>query len=375
MNIRAKMVLMSLALIVGFTEVSSRAAEPDDKAIQKLVKQLSSDSFAERSDAYRQLVWIGPASLPRMREAEKSDVLDVSRVASRGVKEIESVWHTEYLGAHWKKIEGREMTLAEVLQASQDERPYMRHASAFLLYQWHSEPEALVAGLRLMRDEHVLVRRAAANCGGCFVCHEPYEKAVSALIAALKDEDRMTTRGQGSVAVLAASSLGSIQRPTREVLDALIESATTGEEDDVRGIAMRSLAQLATRDESVVPEVVKVLVASLKGKDFVKEPGGFGLRAYAADALSRMKTRAQAAVPELIEALRAEGAEDARTASLIRGNVLRALEEIGPAADAAVPHLLKILRSDELSESEFRTAVSALKRISPRWKYSEFSRQ
>ena len=66
-----------------------RAGEPTPEAIAKWVANFGSTDFQERSKAYRQLVLAGPPALPVLREAMKSEDLEVSRRASNCAAEIE----------------------------------------------------------------------------------------------------------------------------------------------------------------------------------------------------------------------------------------------------------------------------------------------
>ncbi len=64
------------------------AAEPDDKEIERLVKQLGSDKFKEREAATTHLKEIGEPALADLRKALASDDLEVRLRASRLIEAI-----------------------------------------------------------------------------------------------------------------------------------------------------------------------------------------------------------------------------------------------------------------------------------------------
>jgi HEAT repeat protein len=168
--------------------------------------------------------------------------------------------------------------------------------------------------------------------------------------------------GTPTVSETAALSLAWMEHPTQEVIGALIEVTRTAD-DNLRFTATLSLGRLGSRNPELTPEVVAAIVVVLKGKDFVKKQRDVGLRANAAGALSLVGAGAKAAVPDLLDALRAEGAPDARTARALRGTVVYALGAIGPGAAAARSQLEDIVRSKDSTEQERRDAIDALKKI------------
>ena len=81
---RWKEVLPALAVglaLVGLAAVPA-AEKPAAKSIDKLVKQLGSDSFAERNEAAKQLDAIGAKALPALEKASKSSDTEVRKRAT-----------------------------------------------------------------------------------------------------------------------------------------------------------------------------------------------------------------------------------------------------------------------------------------------------
>ena len=85
------LVLAPCALAVLLTAAPACRAQ-DDADIAKLVKQLSSDSFDERSAASRALEKIGEPALPALYQALESDDLEVRRRAERVMEALRRRW-------------------------------------------------------------------------------------------------------------------------------------------------------------------------------------------------------------------------------------------------------------------------------------------
>jgi hypothetical protein len=85
-----------LALCLGLVVASPASAQgdkiekPDPARIEKLIQQLGSPKFAERSRARQELKQIGEPALEALRKAAKSDDAEMSRAASELVKGIEA---------------------------------------------------------------------------------------------------------------------------------------------------------------------------------------------------------------------------------------------------------------------------------------------
>jgi hypothetical protein len=70
-----------LVLVLLFVPVA--AAAPNDKKIERLVKQLGSDKFKEREAATKRLVAIGEPALGALRKALTSDDREVRNRARK----------------------------------------------------------------------------------------------------------------------------------------------------------------------------------------------------------------------------------------------------------------------------------------------------
>ena len=207
------------------------------------------------------------------------------------------------------KIGGPQAVVA-LIKALKDDHHKVRREAADELGQI-GDPSAIPALIEALKDESREVRREAADALGQI----GGTAAVPGLIEALKDESREVRRE-------AADGLGQI-RDSRAV-DGLIE-ALKDESREVRREAADGLGQI--QDSRAVPALIEAL------KDESRE-----VRREAADGLGQIQD--SRAVPALIEALKDESSE-------VRREAADALGQIGDSR--AVDGLIEALK-DESSE-------------------------
>jgi hypothetical protein len=82
--------LGGLAVVPAFLADEGGAGKADPARIEKLIKDLGSERFAERTRAQKELKLIGEPALEELRKAAKSDDAEASRIAGELVKSIES---------------------------------------------------------------------------------------------------------------------------------------------------------------------------------------------------------------------------------------------------------------------------------------------
>jgi len=95
--------LSLLALLVGVsvfvvsTQPSAVGADDDKDRVGQLIKQLGSPKFAVRDRAKRELEAMGPAALEALRQASKSNDMEISRRAGELIKRFEDKIATDSL--------------------------------------------------------------------------------------------------------------------------------------------------------------------------------------------------------------------------------------------------------------------------------------
>lgn len=175
----------------------------------------------------------------------------------------------------------RPHVIAALVGALGDSDGFVRKcaATSFLMYPKEtmmpvdrSNVEYLSAALR---DEEVVVRRAAAR--GLWQAGAAAREArgVTALTEALSDQDEF-------VRAYAARALARIGSDAKAAVPRLLQVLRSDEDRDVRKLAAKSLGLIGpTAIGPLLPDAVEALTASLKG-----EPPG--LREYAARSLGQL---------------------------------------------------------------------------------------
>lgn len=82
--------LLAVVLALGFNGVATvRAQTPDEQQIARLIEQLGSRSFSEREQATEELLSLGMAALPRLRDVESQDaeLLDRARMVTARIEQ------------------------------------------------------------------------------------------------------------------------------------------------------------------------------------------------------------------------------------------------------------------------------------------------
>jgi HEAT repeat protein len=178
-------------------------------------------------------------------------------------------------------------------------------------------------------------------------------QVVPALAAALEDSDVSGGKNEPSVAEITAVSLERLGPAARAAVPKLLKTLNSSKDNSVRHWCLRAVGTTGAGDKVAIEGLVKIL------KD--KEQGD--LRPIAAFALGRMKAGAASVVSDLLEVLQKPGITEAEAVKRLRGNILFALQEIGPGAEPAVPSLMAILRDTKLPTSERQYAADALGNI------------
>jgi HEAT repeat protein len=204
---------------------------------------------------------------------------------------------------------------------------------------------------RLLHDDNVYVRRAAANALGTAGFEEDAAAAILELGRALADEDAQVRQGAAS----ALEGIGCEFSPERSTLNAIRNElliASENEDPTVRNFSVRCLRFV----DNDIPAVVDQLIKRLYDKDEL-------VHHFAIQELGNLGKRASKAVPYLIETV--------RTNDENKSSALEALGRIGRSATTAVPLLLELYRTDGTHKSD---VLDALKRIDPD-AYDELSEQ
>src|SRR5437764_1345544 len=81
--------LIAAGLVLAAAAVAGRPASQKEAEVDRLVRQLGSDTFAEREDASRRLETLGEPALGLLRQASNSDDAEVRRRARELVAIIE----------------------------------------------------------------------------------------------------------------------------------------------------------------------------------------------------------------------------------------------------------------------------------------------
>ncbi len=361
-------------------------SDPNPERVQRLIRQLGSENFQERESATKELKTFGRVALEPLRKAVQGGDAEVATRAKSCIEDIE--FHTGWqfpaavmkllvrhrpaglVPALLETLDHPEATFRKeaydslcqllgpddfpgVLKAVKDKRPLLRAGAIRLTYKYADRPKVFVPLLlEALRDEHVVVRRAAAG----YLCQfGPQEGVVPALIEALKEKDEAPP-SELSVASAAADGLARMREKARPAIPPLMELSKTGSKRD-RQAALQALGYIGKRDRAVAPTVVALLVEVLQDKT-----QAVANRVMAAGALGIIGPDAKAAVPGLREVLQGEDAEEG---GRLHGTVLSALGAIGPEAAAAVPDLIAILRDRKQAWWNRGNAAEALGNIGP----------
>ncbi len=192
---------------------------------------------------------------------------------------------------------------------------------------------------------------------------------------------KLLDSGDVGLACIAARGLLRIDRggANDEKAEKAVIAALNAKDEDIRHLAVRTLAESVPEEKPASPAIVDAFVAAMEDADpvvieeviaalaaqgqHVVGPISRGLandklRPIAVQVARRMGPEAKAAVPALIEAM--DATEDD---PLLRREIHFALAAIGPDAAAAVPKLTQAL-SDEIPEIRY-SACYALGGIGP----------
>jgi HEAT repeat protein len=203
-----------------------------------------------------------------------------------------------------------------------------------------------------MRDKDMVVRRAATQANAYasgFGDHAP--ALVDRLIELLEDKDK-------EVAILAVRGLIFGRHPNyTKARRVLIQKSKKGKLH-IREEAIRALGNTARRDKEFVPQVLPLLLATLK--DPKQE---LSTRKAAAEAIFVIGPEAKQAAPALLQVLKQPNVRDPKQASSLRMDVMNTLAELGPGARPAIPHLLKVLLDDKRSWDERMHALKPMRTV------------
>jgi HEAT repeat protein len=187
----------------------------------------------------------------------------------------------------------------------------------------------------------------------------------------------------GDIGLACIAGRGLLQMdpmgPYEEKAEKAVIAALNSKDEDIRHLAVRTLAETSPSERPAKPAIVDAFVAAMADADPVvieevidalAAQGEYAveriarglanekLRPIAVQIAIRMGPKAKAAVPALIEAM-----ETTKDDPLLRREVHFALAAIGPDAAAAVPQLTKAL-DDEIPEIR-TSACYALGSIGP----------
>jgi HEAT repeat protein len=89
--------------------------DEDQKRVQELAKQLDSTSLAQRNKAFAELIAVGPASLPHLRELVKSGSIEAVRRAEDCIKSIEATTKSDTFAVASRVLAQRQVAAAAPL--------------------------------------------------------------------------------------------------------------------------------------------------------------------------------------------------------------------------------------------------------------------
>lgn len=224
------------------------------------------------------------------------------------------------------------------------------------------DSSALSLVLAALKDHESIVRREAIDA--LIALDTLPERKVGPLISALTDVDRPEAgtsfrRKNTSAPERAAKGLGylAIRYPNlgpklAKAIPAIIKLVRGGNEQ-VQGVALTALTELAKGNESTITDVVPVY------RNVIRDRKSPKLRERAAMDIGLFGANASPAAPDLITLWNDQGVNaSTRTAVLI------GLHGIGEGARDAVPLLIELLNSS-MNEREIIQALEILARIGP----------
>jgi HEAT repeat protein len=326
--------------------------------VERLIRQLGSESFEAREQADKELIAIGPPALEQLRRALKSADAEIARrvricipriernakVASlveqllKGARPESRVQAAGKLGELGKSAPE---AIPALLQALDDPDNHVRDRATVAL--WNMGPLARIAVPKLMeilKDKQAGedLRWSAAIAFG-YVGPDA-APAIPLLLKVLRTESPNLRNG-------AANALGDIGRNEKEVVPALIQ-ALKHRDPRVSGAAAGALGRIGKEPSSSIPALVEML------RDNERYQGSNDPRECALYALGKFGPLAQAGIPVIMRIVR-----DNREDDLIRRRAIKTLEEMGPAAKEAVPALRALIEAKYLS-GEAARALEAI---------------
>ena len=318
--------------------LTSALGDPDSR-----VRRSAADALGQIGDkAYRslpQLIGVYDDVDPSVVAAGARATGRMGKRASRAVGELTALLDhddarvREAASISLGNIGTRAKKSAHDLNARlRDEDPAVRAAAARSLGQVDARSQQSVTDLiRILDDEDDVVRNAASDA-----LVGIGKAAVPALVRALGNGDPIFLQA-------VVDTLGRIGPVAVAALEKTLRA--DHESEMARGYAAMALAQIADREEDVVPALVEALEYEVAG-----------VRMSAAEALGHAGQAARAAVPALIDRV-----TDPREDLLVREFAISALAKIDPG-NAAVEEALVYTISDG-NPRIYEAAVRALMKI------------
>ena len=213
---------------------------------------------------------------------------------------------------------------------------------------------AVPALLEAMKDDDAYFRRKAVAALGLIGPPEDPDLAVSALIKALKDKDKLKDRTQAIVPHAAAIALGDYGASAAPAVPALIE-ATRSPDLMLRRASLVSLGRIRAQPQVIVPLLIRVL----------NDREQAAIRSSAVGALESMGPLAKEATPSLFKAFDSDDIKEGKQKEIVRYNVLRALVSIHADPAKVLPLLLKVLQDNKMARGVRRQAVVSIGQLGP----------
>jgi HEAT repeat protein len=329
--------------------------------VERLIRQLGSESFEAREQADKELIAIGPPALAALGQALKSADAEIARRARICIPRIErnakvaSLVEQLLKGARPESRAQAADQLMELgqlgkpaleaipalMQALDDPDRYVRvRAIVALRHMGPAAKSAVPKLMEILKDEQAgeeLRWSAAIALGAVGPEAAP---AIPLLLKVLRTEVPGLRNG-------AANALGDIGRNEKEVVPALIQ-ALKHPDPRVSSAAAGALGTIGKEPSSSIPALVEML------RDNERYQGSSDPRECALYALGKFGPVARPAVPVITKLV-----TDKREPDRIRRRAIETLGELGPAAKEAVPALRALIEAKYLS-GEAARALEAI---------------
>ncbi len=353
-------VLLASALTLALGSVCSTPGFAEETRVERLVRQLGSESFDEREKAVKELIEIGAPALEALRKAASSSDAEVAMRAKASVPEIERNEKMLGLVARLNSNSAKERAdaasglaalgsgarkaLPALIATVDDGDPQVRERAINALGAIGPfAAQAVPRLIRVLEDRNQTedIRWCVVNSLG--EIGAPAREAIPALLGLIEKERRL-------MKLAAMFALGKIGRGDKRVVLALMK-ALDNDDNRIQVRATLSLGALAEEHEIVVPALVRLI------KKHKSDPDREDLIRCTISALKDFKTGAEPAVPVLVEMI-----VSPETALELRHEAAKLLGALGPVARDAAPVLSAWAKNNQ-AEATRLGAVAPAPRI------------